>query len=103
MASNKLIAIITALTLSVGIVPSHAAYTKAQLEVIEILVLNQDWAELIAYLEANPELLLGADPLAAELRTFVAEARGGSAITAASTASAQRALTNVQKIQSDSY
>ena len=71
MPAPKLIAIITALLLMSG----HAAfaeYSLAQLQEIERYLLTKNNAALLLLLQAHPELTAGDDPLAVELRAFMA-------------------------------
>ena len=77
MPSPRLMAVVTALMLVGGGQSAQAAYTLAQLQVIEALILNQDCAGLWTYLSENPEILEGDDPLAQELRNFMAGVSGG--------------------------
>lgn len=52
---------------------ANAAYTLAQLQVIERLMLAGDLTSLRLFLEQNPEILEGDDALAIELREFLQE------------------------------
>ena len=54
---------------------AHAIYTQDQLEVLRSLIDQGDVQAILLYVEANPDLLNGEDPLAAALRDFV-ETRG---------------------------
>lgn len=78
MANGKLVAIVTALMLTMGGQGAQAAFSLSQLVQIEQFILTGKWAELRAYLAANPALLDGADPLAAELRRFLSDTAGGT-------------------------
>lgn len=77
MPSPKLTAVITVLLLLSGASPLLAAYSLEQLKEIERLVLAKDTAALGQYLAANPQITMGDDPLARELRDFSSCARGG--------------------------
>lgn len=70
MPSPKLTAVITALLLLSGASQLLAAYNLEQLKEIERLVLAKDTAALGRYLAANPQITMGDDPLARELRDF---------------------------------
>ena len=70
MPSPKLIAVITALVFVASAQGGHAAFTFAQLQEIEKLILSKDCGALWFYLQDNPEILEGDDPLADELRKF---------------------------------
>lgn len=75
MPSPRLLAVVTALILAAGAPAAHATYTLTNLQALEQMVLDQDWRGLHAFIEANPELLHGNDPLAIELRNYVATYR----------------------------
>jgi hypothetical protein len=70
MPSNKLIAIVTALTCLAGAQGAYAAASAEQLAAIEDLIVSRNCGGLRSYLERNPVLLEGDDPLAEELRNF---------------------------------
>ncbi|WP_170763555.1 hypothetical protein [Ruegeria lacuscaerulensis] len=70
MTDSKLVAIVTALLF---LMTSHGARAEITLE--HLLVIDQylsanNTQELRAYLQKNPELLLGDDELSRELRNF---------------------------------
>lgn len=71
MPAPKLITIVTALILMSGH-GAFAEYSLAQLQEIERYILTKNNAALLLLLQSNPELLIGDDPLAAELRAFMA-------------------------------
>lgn len=71
MPAPKLIAIVTALLLISGH-SAFAEYSLAQLQEIERYLLTKNNAALILLLQANPALMVGDDPLAIELRAFMA-------------------------------
>ncbi|MEL7345890.1 MAG: hypothetical protein AAFN59_13720 [Pseudomonadota bacterium] len=73
MRRSRLLAVLTAI-LMLGAAPSaQAAYTLAQLQVIETLLLDGNLTALRQFLENNPGILDGDDPLAIELREFLIE------------------------------
>jgi len=78
MPNTRLLAVVTAVMLSAGTPAAQAAYTFYDLQRIEKLILNREWNELRAYIEANPKLLRGTNPLANELRAFFVTYRQGS-------------------------
>jgi len=71
MPSPRLIAIITALSWLAGASGATAAYTVDQLRDIENLIVAKNCGGLRLYIQRNPALVEGGDPLAAELRAFV--------------------------------
>ena len=70
MPSNKLFAIITALIYFGGNSGVLAGYSIEQLREIEQLVVTKNCGGLRGYLQSNPTVIEGADPLAEELRKF---------------------------------
>ncbi|WP_147450650.1 hypothetical protein [Rhodophyticola porphyridii] len=76
MANQRLLAALTALLLVAGTPSAQAAYTLTNLLELERFVLAEDWEALMRYIERNPALLEGADPLAVELRTFLESIEG---------------------------
>ena len=70
MPAPKLIAIVTALLLMSGH-GAFAEYSLSQLQEIERYLLTKNNAALILLLQAHPELMVGDDPLAIELRAFM--------------------------------
>ncbi|MCU0853537.1 MAG: hypothetical protein MUF63_01185 [Rhodobacteraceae bacterium] len=70
MPSNKLIAIVTALTCLAGARGAYAAASADQLAAIEDLIVSRNCGGLRSYLDQYPVLLEGSDPLAEELRNF---------------------------------
>ncbi len=70
MPSTRLIAVITALTCLAGAPGAYAAYTVDQLRDIENLIVGKNCGGLRLYIERNPGLIEGSDPLAVELRSF---------------------------------
>ena len=77
MPSSRLLAVVTALVLVAGAQPGRAAYSLAQLEEIERLIVRKDCSGLWSYLSSNPGILQGNDPLATELRGFMSGVSGG--------------------------
>lgn len=72
MPNPRLLAVITALTCFAGGSGAFADYTLDQLRAIEGMIVSKDCGALREYLDSNPGLLVGSDPLAAELRNFAA-------------------------------
>ncbi|MBT8408285.1 MAG: hypothetical protein KJN93_01510 [Alphaproteobacteria bacterium] len=70
MPDPKLLAVITALCLFGGQGHAQARYTVEQLLEIEQLIVSKDCTALRGYLAVNPEVMVGSDPLAIELRKF---------------------------------
>lgn len=70
MPAPKLLTIVTALILMSG-QAAWAAYSLEQLQEIERYILSKNSAALAAMLRSNPDLMIGDDPLALELRTFM--------------------------------
>ena len=77
MPSTRLVAILTALLMLGAGSRALAAYSLDQLKEIERLVMSRDTAALGAYLDAHPDITVGNDPLAAELRNFKNCSDGG--------------------------
>lgn len=77
MRKSRLIAILTAAMLLGGTPSVHAAYTLAQLQVIEAMILQGNLSGLRLFLRNNPGILEGDDPLAVELREFMREQQAG--------------------------
>jgi hypothetical protein len=68
--SAGLIAVVTAL-LMIAPAGRAAAATLDQLVTIDNMIAQRDWGALWSYVNANPSLLVGNDPLAVELRRFI--------------------------------
>jgi hypothetical protein len=68
--SAGLIAVVTALLMIAPVGRADAA-TLEQLVAIDGMISQRDWGGLWAYVNKNPSLLVGSDPLAAELRRFL--------------------------------
>ncbi|MBW4708916.1 hypothetical protein KX928_14095 [Roseobacter sp. YSTF-M11] len=81
MAGNKLIAIVTVLILVGSTGNAQDNVTIDELRAIESLIDGKDWRGLYSYVQANPKLTAGNDPLAVELRTFVDDAKRGALTT----------------------
>lgn len=78
MANNKLLAIVTVLSL----MATHGSAQQQdpsveELLTIEKLLSDREWRALFVYLEANPQLTTGQSALAVELRAFVDDAKRG--------------------------
>lgn len=69
-------AVITALIV-LAPASGQAQYTIDQLRDIEALILSRDCGALRNYLWSNPQVMIGADPLAAELRSFARDVDAG--------------------------
>ena len=76
MKKLKLALLSTALLVGVNHM-AYAAYTQSNLDTIRELSESSDTKALIRYINANPQLIQGNDPLAQALREF-AEARSGT-------------------------
>lgn len=63
--------------LMVNVTPAFADYTLSQLREIERMILSRDFNALYRFLQENPEVLVGNDPLAQELRTLVSDIEAG--------------------------
>jgi hypothetical protein len=77
MFHPRLIAVVTALVLLGGTGSSRADYDLSQLQAIEGLISSRNCEGLWLYVKSNPGIIAGADPLANELRTFVAATERG--------------------------
>jgi hypothetical protein len=77
MFHPRLVAVVTALTLMGGATALHAEYSLSQLEEIDRLITARNCAGLWSYVQANPDILSGNDPLANELRVFVSATERG--------------------------
>ena len=77
MPSPRLMAVVTALMLVASAKSGQAGYNLAQLRQIETLISSKDCGGLLSYLESNPGIVEGNDPLALELRNFMFGVRGG--------------------------
>ncbi len=71
MPNPRLMAVVTALLMISGMRDAHAAYTVSDLRKIEALISAGDCAGLWSFLSKNPQIYVGDDPLAVELRNFV--------------------------------
>jgi len=62
-------------TLSIALMAAstQAAVAPSQIEKIEVLIETGNWVELRAYLNANPQLLVGQTVLSQELREFMTQ------------------------------
>ena len=77
MFHPRLIAVVTALVLLGGSGSSRADYDLSQLQAIEGLISSRNCEGLWLYVKSNPGIIAGGDPLANELRTFVAATERG--------------------------
>ena len=77
MPDARLTAVITALLLIAGGHRADAAYSLAQLQIIESYVLTKNCGGLLDYLNQNQTIMAGNDPLAQELRSFANGVEGG--------------------------
>lgn len=100
MINPKLTAVVTALTLFGSAFRLHAAYDISQLKVIEQLIASKDCSALIGYLQANPAITSGSDPLAQELRAFVNGVEGGlvKCLSASQVTSTQSVASHAERI-----
>ena len=62
---------VTALLMIGGVRSAEAAYTVDDLRKIESLIAAGDCGGLWAFLSKNPQIYVGDDPLAVELRNYV--------------------------------
>ncbi len=82
MPNARLIAILTALTLlSGGRAALAAGFTYEQLVEVDRLVASKDYSGLKSFIEANPQVLIGDEPLANELRLFLLRFDSGQLTT----------------------
>ena len=77
MFHPRLIAVITALGLLASTTAGRAEYSLPQLQEIERLISAKNCAGLWTYVRANPGIMAGTDPLANELRVFIASTERG--------------------------
>ena len=77
MFHPRLIAVVTALVLLGGTGSSRADYDLSQLQAIEGLISSRNCEGLWLYVKSNPEITAGGDPLANELRPFLAATERG--------------------------
>ena len=77
MFHPRLIAVVTALVLLGTTASSRAEYDLSQLQAIEGLISSRNCEGLWLYVKSNPTIMVGTDPLASELRTFVAATERG--------------------------
>ena len=77
MPRPNLIAIITAMIMFGGPASAQSAFSIDELRRIESLINAKDCGALRDYLRANPRFLVGADPLAVELRVFARDVDAG--------------------------
>ncbi|MCB2135852.1 MAG: hypothetical protein KDE08_07890 [Rhodobacteraceae bacterium] len=77
MPGPKLMAIITAMIMMAATGGARAEYSLAQLQELERLILAKNCGSLWAYLQENPGIMAGDDPLARELQIFVRSTQRG--------------------------
>lgn len=77
MPEKKLLAIVTVLIMTGSYSAAQQAMTMDELREIEDLITQKDLRGLYSYLESNPEMTSGSDPLAVELRGFMQDADRG--------------------------
>jgi hypothetical protein len=71
MINKRLLAIVTMMVMTGSHAHAQAQpFSIDQLRAIEALISGKDCGALYSYLEANPRMTLGPDPLAVELRSF---------------------------------
>ena len=77
MPNPRLTAVITALIMMGSGHGVNAAYNLTQLQIIEGYILAKNCGGLLGYLNQNPTIMAGNDPLAQELRSFANGVEGG--------------------------
>lgn len=77
MPQPRLVAILTALLLLSGGRAAQAGFTYEQLVEVDRLVAAKNYSGLRSFLQANPEVLIGDEPLANELRLFLLRINSG--------------------------
>ena len=77
MPDPRLTAVITALIMMGSGHGANAAYNLTQLQIIEGYILAKNCGGLLGYLNQNPTIMAGDDPLAQELRSFADGVEGG--------------------------
>lgn len=77
MFPPRLTAVVTALVLLGSTGSGRAEYSLTQLQAIESLISSRNCEGLWLFVKSNPTLMVGTDPLASELRTFVAATERG--------------------------
>lgn len=75
----RLVAVVSALTMTQGLpVQGQESYDMGQLQDIERFIVGRDCGGLWSYVQTNPHLAQGEDPLAKELSRFVERTQRGS-------------------------
>lgn len=75
----RLVAVVSALMMTQGLpVQGQGSYDMAQLQDIERFITGRDCGGLWNYVQTNPQLAQGDDPLARELSRFVERTQRGS-------------------------
>lgn len=77
MPDPRLLAIITALTLFSGSGAVMGQESLAKLQQLEQLIVSKDCGGMRNFINANPELSRGSDPLAVELRAYATRLNSG--------------------------
>ena len=75
MKKLKIVLLSTALAVGLG-QAAHAVYTQSDLVTLRDLVDSGNTQAVLAFIQANPELLAGSDPLADALRDFMTNREG---------------------------
>lgn len=75
MKKLKIVLVSSVLAIGLG-QTAHAVYTQDHLVALQELVNSGDTRAVLAYIQANPELMNGTDPLADALRDFVSSRQG---------------------------
>ncbi|OUS09138.1 hypothetical protein A9Q96_00215 [Rhodobacterales bacterium 52_120_T64] len=74
---KSLIATVSALVIATQLgTPALANFKTRHLLEIDVLINSGEWVELRHYVQANPELLEGADALASQLTSFMEDTSG---------------------------
>lgn len=81
MPQSRLTAVLTALMLLSTSRAALAGFSFEQLVAIDGLVAARDYAGLKSFIETNPQVLLGNEPLANELRLFLLKVDTGQLTT----------------------
>ena len=77
MPSPRLLAVVTAMLMIAGAARGQQGASLGDLERIEGFIQSKDCGGLWSFVTAQPGLLQGNDPLARELRVFVASTERG--------------------------
>ncbi len=77
VANEKLLAIVTILSLIGSTGLAQEDVTIDDLRTIDALITGKEWNALYTFVNSKPQLTTGNDPLAVELRSFVDETKRG--------------------------